>query len=75
MPESDYFPLLAVMLGTGMTSRAVATALEVCMGRDYIEGLYNTAHELPNRDVPESEIERVRAPLRPHGYEEWAAED
>ena len=75
IPEQDYYPLLAIMKKTGMSDRSAASAIAAFKGGDYLDFLYDVAHVLPNREVLETEVERVRAVLEPHGFDEWAAED
>jgi hypothetical protein len=75
MPEEDYYPLLAIMKETGMSDRSVSSAIAAYKGGDYIDYLYDVEHVLPNRHVPEAERERVRARLKPHGFDEWAEEE
>ena len=67
----DYAPLLR-LLHEEMTFRAISAVLEF-FGKDpdstYLEASSAASAEGPSP----SEVERVRAKLLPHGWEEWKA--
>lgn len=73
-PE-DYYTCIRIMKDSGMSDRSVAQAIGILKNKDYMDVLYDVAHEMPNRKIEAGEINRVVEKLKPHGYDRWLEED
>jgi hypothetical protein len=72
LPKEDYWPLVATLLQY-MSNRGMTETMRDMGYADYVHALASAYMEAVD-DQTEADIERIKAKLRPFGFDKWATE-